>query len=422
LIGADRIDLGAGHVFFILTPFLLLAPLTLLIRGLLTPPGQLLTLSVTPPLQRQFPYLAACSLFLIFAFASIPLGLEPERGYVAFGDLLVVAVLGYLISVRILEEPEREKLILRSITFGLGVYAFFCVGECIAWAHGLVIDPQRTGSWLESTFAPSTVGPWVPNLSGTTFDANRSGFILTMYLMLLDQYTRKTGYTRFLRWLIAIFVFLAISRSGMLCWMTYYLCSRAFWRKLATRRVLVRVGVATIGLGLLVIAYQKQIENVLDAWEITEAVSAKMSMDPGSSGESHILLIERGLDTWLRSKKTIVAGIGYAAAPKVLQDFFGDDKRGNFHNLYVTTLAEMGLPAFLVMMFILVYPVFGRQNVLPCIAAIMAFNISYQSHTEPVFWMALALMWSQQRKPHPVLQACVRIAADTRTAGVTPAS
>jgi hypothetical protein len=126
-----------------------------------------------------------------------------------------------------------------------------------------------------------------------------------------------------------------------------------------------------------------------------------MSMDPGSSGESHVLLIERGLKTWVTSTKTVITGIGYAAAPKLLADFFGDDKRGNFHSLYVTTLAEMGLPAFFVLVFLFCYPIIGRRGVVPCMAAILIFNVSYQTETEPMFWLMLALLWSFARKPAP---------------------
>lgn len=157
---------------------------------------------------------------------------------------------------------------------------------------------------------------------------------------------------------------------------------------------MVRTASIAIVAALLCIAYQKEIAALLEAWEISDAVSAKLSMNPGSSGESHILLIERGITTWLSSPKTMVAGIGFAAAPKVLQDFFQDDKRGNFHSLYVTALAEMGLPAFLVLIFILAYPLIARTRAIPCIAAIMVFNISYQAHTDPFFWLMLAIVWS----------------------------
>lgn len=404
LIGADRIDLAAGHLPFILTPFLVLASLVLLLHLVRTPPDQLLRFIITPPIRRQVPFVAACSLFLLFCFASIPFGLDPERSVVAFCDLLVVAVLGYYISVQVLREPGQELLIVRSVRFALLVYVIFCVGECIAWSHGILINAERTGPWLESMFAPSTLGPWVPTLAGTTFDSNRSGFVLTMYLALLDRFAAKSRYTPVFRFAIGILVLLTLSRSAALCWLAYYLFSKKFWTRLASRRVLVRIAAIAIVGSLLFVVYRKEIINVAEAWEVADAFSAKMSMDQGSSGESHILLIQRGFETWLSSTKTIIMGIGYAAAPKVLEDLFGNDKRGNFHDIYVTVLAEMGLPAFFVLMFLFGYPVVARKGAVPCMAAIMVFNVSYQSQTEPVFWLALALLWSYERRGSPALR------------------
>ena len=131
----------------------------------------------------------------------------------------------------------------------------------------------------------------------------------------------------------------------------------------------------------------------------------------GSSGESHVLLIERGFETWLSSPKTIITGIGYAAAPKVLEDFFGNDKRANFHCIYVTALAEMGLPAFLVLMFIFGYPIIGRKGAIRGVAALMVFNISYQSHTEPMFWLILAIFWSFERTQWSQLRSSAALAS-----------
>ena len=404
LIGADRIDLFAGRGSFILTPFLVLAPLVVLLHLLRTGLRGTLHFAITPPVRRQVPFVAASCLFLLLSFASIPLSLDPERSLVAFCDLLLVAVLGYCISLQILAEPAQERLIVRSVTLALFVYVIFCIAECIAWSHGLVIDADKSGSWLQSTFTPSTLGPWVPTLSGTTFDSNRSGFVLTMYLALLDRFAVKSRYLPVLRVTIALLVFLTLSRSSMLCWLAYYLSASAFWTRLVSRRVLVRIATVAVVGSLLGVAYQKEIVGLAEAWEISDAVSAKMSMDPGSSGESHILLIQRGFDTWLTSTKTIITGIGFAAAPKVLEDFFGKDKRGNFHNLYVTALAEMGFPAFLILMLLLVYPIIGRKGAASGMAAIMVFNVSYQSHTEPVFWLVLALLWSYERRGSPALR------------------
>jgi len=163
---------------------------------------------------------------------------------------------------------------------------------------------------------------------------------------------------------------------------------------LASRRAVAWLAAIAIVCSLVCVAYQKKINDLVEAWEIADLVSARMSMDPGSSGESHILLIRRGVNTWLTSTQTMVAGIGFAAAPKVLGDFFGDDKHGNFHCLYVTVLAELGLPAFVVLMILLGYPIIGRKGTASCIAAIMIFNVSYQSNLEPLFWVILALLWS----------------------------
>lgn len=167
--------------------------------------------------------------------------------------------------------------------------------------------------------------------------------------------------------------------------------------RLLSRRALWRVAAIAIVCSLLGVVYQQEIVGLAETWEVSDAISVKMSMSEGSSGESHILLIQRGIETWLTSTKTVVAGIGFAAAPKVLEDFFGNDKRGNFHCLYVTALAEMGFPAFVFLMVLLVYPVIGRKGALSCIVAIMIFNISYQTHTEPVFWLVLSLVWSFER-------------------------
>jgi hypothetical protein len=113
-------------------------------------------------------------------------------------------------------------------------------------------------------------------------------------------------------------------------------------------------------------------------------------------------LIQRGFDTWTTSTHTVVTGIGFAASPRVLGDFFGDNKYANFHDLYVSVLAELGLPAFLLLMILLVYPIIGRKGAASFVAAIVIFNVFLQSFLEPIFWVALALMWSfelRRRRP-----------------------
>jgi len=94
----------------------------------------------------------------------------------------------------------------------------------------------------------------------------------------------------------------------------------------------------------------------------------------------------------------VVGGIGFAGAHRVLSDFFGDVKYANFHDLYVSVLAELGLPAFLLLMILLGYPIFGRKGAASWIVAIAIFNVFLQSLLEPIFWVALALAWSFELK------------------------
>jgi hypothetical protein len=411
LMGADRIDLLLGYAPFTLTPFLVLAPLVLFLAFLRAGPRGVYLPRVTRPIQRQLPFLAGFVLFLLFAFASVALSLDPARSFVAFCDLLLVSALGYCISLLILAEPAPGKLILRSVTFALLIYLIFCIGESIAWHYGLILVAGQKG--LEAMFAPGSL-IWAPRLSGSTYDSNRACFVLVMYLALLDWFVVPSRLTRVLRFAIAFFVFLSLSRSGVLCWFGYCLFSENFWGRLTSRRAIAWLIVVILAGSVVGVAYRNEIVALAEVWELSDVVSARMSLDEGSSGKDHILLIERGLETWVRSPKTMTVGIGFASAPKVLDDFFGDDKHGNFHCLFVTVLAELGLPAFLVLMFLMGYPVISRTGTASCVAAMVIFNLSYQSHLEPLFWALMALLWSlEARDGHKLRSLALHTVAES---------
>lgn len=402
LIGADRIDLLAGHGFFRLTPFLLFASLAVSIRLLVT--GLLGTsqITISPPVRRQIPFLVVFVLFLLVSFAATIFGVNPTRGLVALGDLVLVSALGYYISGRIVADPAPGKLIVRSITLALIVWLIFCVGGYIAWTHGAFRLEDEATSSIESMFAPSAAFGFAPRLSGFCIDANRAGFILVMYLVLLDWFATKTRYTRFLRFAIGFFILLAISRSAMLCWFGYYVFSAAFWSRFATPRAALKLAAVAMVCLLVGLIYRKEIDGLLELWQVSDVISDRLSGEQGTSGGDHIQLIERGLETWSSSSHTVIAGVGFAGAPRFLGDFFGDNKYGNFHSLYVSLLAELGLPAFLLFMILLGYPIIARKGAVPCIAAIAIFNVALQSYMEPIFWVALALVWSFEVKRRKV--------------------
>jgi hypothetical protein len=407
LIGADRIDLLAGKASFKLTPFLVCA---VVIVGLQVLRGGLsgtTTFITTAPMRRQMPFVLCLVLFLSLAGLSTIFGIDPERSLMALADLCLVSLLGYCVSVLILTNKKPSALILQSISFGLIVYFLFCIGESIAWSNGIIQGSENPGSWLETTFAAKTLF-WIPRLSGPTIDANRSGFILVMYLALLDQFVPRSRYASFLRFLIAVFIILAFSRSAMLCWFVYWLLSKASTTRLASSRGIAWLSVIVLLFAFVVGEYHEQIVNLLDAWQVSDIVSDRLSGEAGTSGGDHLQLIERGYETWASSPHNMVAGIGLATAPHVLGDFFGDDKYGNFHCLYATVLAELGLPAFVVLLIILMYPLISRAGTSSAIAAIMVFNAPYQSHMEPIFWLVLALVWSRSYRLRNPAQAVAR--------------
>jgi hypothetical protein len=396
LIGADRIDLLANHASFKLTPFLVFASLALILRFLLMLTEGNFHFTIPPPIRRQEPFIVALVLFLFLSSFSTLFGLDPERGVMALGDLILVSILGYYVSVRVLGDPAPEKLIFRAVSYALLVYLGFCIVESVLWSKGVTLS-QTSESFVQTTFAPATLF-WAPRLSGPIPDPNRSGFVLVMYLALLDRFDAKFPLAGVLRFAIAVFIFLTVSRSAILCWFVYYLFSEILWKHFASRRRVAWLLAFVIGCSLTFVAYQTEISNLLNVWELSDVLSERVSGEEGTSGGEHIKLIERGLQTWSTSAHTVVAGIGLASAPKVLTDFFGDYKYGNFHCLYVTALAELGLPAFLVLLVLLGYPLIGRRGAASCIAAIIVYNIPYQSHMEPVFWFVLAIVWSYDAK------------------------
>lgn len=401
LASADRIDLLGGRGSFRVTPFFVLAGLAVVLRLAALVLERKLTFVTTPSIRRQLPFLAVLALFLFLSCVSTIFGMNPVQGSMELVYIAVVSVLGYCVSVLILEEPARGKLILRAVSLGLIVYLVFCVGECIAWSYGIGFQFPRADSTMAALFGASTLF-WVPRLSGPAVDPNPGGFGLVMYAALLDAFVPRMRYTIMLRFAIALFVLLAWSRSAALCWIAYYLFSSQIWRGITFRRVLSWLTVLVVLCSFIWITYGDQINDVFELWQISDIISSRLSAGEGSSGADHINLIRRGLETWSSSPRTMIAGIGLGAGPRVLTDFFGDDKHGNFHCLYVTVLAELGLPAFIVLMVLLGYPLLARMGTASAIAAIATFNFPYQSHTNPIFWLVLALLWAFKPKQlHP---------------------
>lgn len=400
LIGADRIDLLGGRGSFRLPPFLVLAALGVFVRLATIMLERKLFVFTTPPVRRQTPFLVLLLVFLFLTSSSTIFGLDPSRGLMQLAEVVLVSILGYCVSVQVLSRPDSEKLILRAVSIGLIVHLVFCIGQCIASVYGFATESLDvpTGSGIATLFAPSGSLFWLPRLSGPAIDPNGGGFCLVMYLVLLDAFVPKSRNTRVLRFAIAIFVFVSLSRSALLCWLAYIVFSQSFWRRLSFRRTVAWLVASGVLCSLLWITNKDKIMDIVELWQLSDMISARLATGEGTSGGDHLKLIQRGLETWSSSTRRMIAGIGLGAEPRVLSDVFGDDKHANFHCLYVTVLTGLGLPAFIVLMIILGYPIVGKIGATPGIAAIATFSLPYQAHTSPMFWLILAVLWALKPK------------------------
>src|SRR5262249_4734447 len=97
--------------------------------------------------------------------------------------------------------------------------------------------------------------------------------------------------------------------------------------------------VVVAGVGLF-LANPRVVRRAASA--LATAATQRLSTNEGSA-QSHLALIDRGLDEATESVPTALLGLGYGNSHLVLQDVFPGNKYGNFHSLYVSLFAECGV-------------------------------------------------------------------------------
>jgi hypothetical protein len=130
----------------------------------------------------------------------------------------------------------------------------------------------------------------------------------------------------------------------------------------------------------------------LDLIRGLEPLTERLSPAEASTQE-HFLLLGRGVQEATESVKRATIGMGYGNSYMELQDIFPGNKYGNYHSLYVTMLAESGVLALILSLFLIGYPLLISSPWRPLIGGFIAFNVFYQTLAEPLFWFALAMAW-----------------------------
>jgi hypothetical protein len=384
LIGADRIDLLGGKGVFVLTPFLVLTPIVFiseLVRGWRERRGLRL-----PKSGLVYAALAGALLTIVITSAIDARDVDISGARVLLLAAEVAGTLAVVVVCR--ERPNVGIALARGAAACLILFVLFDVAE-VWWWIGRGSETMRFGSVLVHFGALQNVGV-IPRLAGPVSDANRGGFVLLFFASLISMGEPRPV----LKWLalslLVLLLLATISRSASLgaAAMGLVMAARRRGRvsliPLATASVVV---VAVVGLFLANPRVVRRAASVL-----TTPATQRLSTNEGSA-QSHLALIERGLDEATESVPTTLLGLGYGNSHLVLQDVFPGNKYGNFHSLYVSLFAECGVVALLLIVILMFTPLVAGGPLRPLIAGAVVFNLFYQTPAEPAFWFALASAW-----------------------------
>lgn len=383
LIGADRIDFLAGSGGFVLTPFLVLTPLVLA--------SELVRFVVHRGVFRAsieaVRYLLCISLLLSVVVTSVLLSGDMEMAVKRSGLLLFQVLTTFAVAVVLGGRETAGAILRRGAYLGLLIALVFNAGQLVLWFAGAT-DLGFTGL-VVNPFPHSYAGV-LPRLSGQVYDQNRGGLLVLTYLFLLWRFAPPS------RWRVAFlalglfFMAATLSRSVMLAAGGAGAVILLQTRSIAVART-AALGASLAG-AVVVAALLVSTSGQEALVEMLEPLSERWSIDEGSAS-AHLELLAHGAEVATSSIRNLLFGIGFGNAYLAVQEFFPGSKYGNFHSLYVTFLAESGIFALALCLVLFAVPMVRGSRFLPLVLGLAAFNLFYQSHTEPAFWLVLALAW-----------------------------
>lgn len=387
LIGAVRLDLAGGALPVTLSPFLVLTPLLV---GALA----LRRFRRAQPVVIEWAslgYLLFVSLFFAAAGASTFLSLDADATLAR--SALLILQFGGATAIALLVHDDTEAInALRSgAVLGVALFVVMDVLAVLSFAGVLPKELSLGGPTLRlDSYGYAGI---IPRLSGTVLDPNNAGLVLLIYAFLAPR-VRGTA---------LVLMLLTLSRSAVLAALTLGVVaawqSGILHRAAPVKRLLLAITVAAVGLTL--------VARSPGAIEGTAKMMAPFAERFGggeeeNSAADHRALIVRAADEGSRTIPRALLGLGWGASYVVLQDLFPGNRYGNFHSLYGTAFAEAGVVALVSLLALLLVPLGRHTPWRPAVAGFIVFNLFYQSTTEPVFWLVLALAWlAKSARPAP---------------------
>ncbi|MBM3908277.1 MAG: hypothetical protein FJ363_09430 [Gemmatimonadetes bacterium] len=378
LVGAVRLDLAGGALPVVLSPYLVLTPLVI---------GALVTrrLMQARPVRIEWSalgYLALVSLFFAAVGASTFVSVDADTT-LARGALLLIQFGGATaVALLLHDDAPAIDALRRGAMLGVALFAALDVMAVLAFLGVLPEALPLLGATLRlDSYGYAGI---IPRLSGAAIDPNNAALLLLVYAYLAPR----------TRTLAVILLLVTLSRSGALAALAVVAMSA--WqfgvahRRISAARTLLVVLLAVGALGAAVRS-STLLEN---AGRMAAPFAERIGLgEDEGSGSDHQALIVRAADEGSRSLTRAALGVGWGAAYVVLQDMFPGNRYGNFHSLYGTAFAEAGSVAFVAILLLLFLPMRRMTPWRPAVAGFIVFNLFYQSTTEPVFWLLLALAW-----------------------------
>lgn len=391
-IGADRIDLVGGAGPFILTPFLALTPVVVLsevarrlARGRpVAVPRFAIAYAITAGV--------LISAALASTFVSIEIGVSAARVFLLIGQISGTLVVALLASDR----PDLLRVLARGAMLGVATYLVFDPAEALSW-FGKIDEMIRVGPISIDIGHLQNVGP-VPRLAGPVADGNRGGFVLLCYFVIIAKGEPRVALRRVALTITALAFAATVSRSaalGALATMSMALLLRG---RLSVG-VIAAALIATIVVTLALLLYSEPLGRLAE--QLQTPVTERLTLSEGGSGREHLRLIERGLQEATKSVARTALGLGYGNSYLVLQDFFPGHRYGSYHSFYVSIFAETGIVGLLSLLALLAVPLIFGGSWRALVAGAIAFNVFYQTNTEPIFWFVLALAWLELERHSP---------------------
>lgn len=388
LFAVERIDLLQGNGSFGFTLELLGCILFLMsyLIDILTQKGRFLFS------KQLISYSRIICAFMTTVLLSVPFSADVEMSARRV-LLLTIYVFSGMFSVNYLVtcKPENARaLIVKSMVFLSVVYALFSLYDAVMWFNaGLISRISRLLPFFRSNVW--SIGSDFVRVRGASGDPNRAGIFMIIASYIILRYCERPALKVVVCIVNAAVLILTLSRTAFLCLALFVVLHIRITKRKRKNDIIRTIIYFFLVLGIIISLYQVPMIK-----EAVDHMLLKRLKSQDASAKGHVELIISGLKAAFTDIKILLLGNGYGVSSN-LTGFVS--KYSNFHNAYVSFLAECGIFSALLFIAMQGYVLLKDKKQLPIIAVLVLANIPYQIYIEPYYWFLLPLLCVSQQLP-----------------------